>query len=158
MGLLRVGHGWETSLSLFFSCTGEGNGNPLQCSCLENPRDGGAWLASVYGVAQSRTWLKWFSSSRIDNTRWVILASVHNKNNRYEIFSFPFIQPGCFREIRQTNEPTHQSKGTGVSLGFLPSYSGSPSRLFSFVNCRLTHVLLLNWDNPGHFCFLKMKF
>ena len=40
------------------SCTGEGNGNPLQCSCLENPRDGGAWWAAVYGVAQSRTRLK----------------------------------------------------------------------------------------------------
>ena len=37
------------------SCIGEGNGNPLQCSRLENPRDGGAWWASVYGVAQSRT-------------------------------------------------------------------------------------------------------
>ena len=37
------------------SCIGEGNGNPLQCSCLENPRDGGAWWAAVYGVAQSRT-------------------------------------------------------------------------------------------------------
>ena len=42
---------------------GEGNGNPLQCSCLENPRDGGAWWAAVYGVAQSRTRLKRFSSS-----------------------------------------------------------------------------------------------
>ena len=40
------------------SCTGEGNGNPLQCSCLENPRDGGAWWAAVYGVEQSRTQLK----------------------------------------------------------------------------------------------------
>ena len=40
------------------SCTGEGNGNPLQCSCLENPRDGGAWWAAVHGVAQSRTRLK----------------------------------------------------------------------------------------------------
>ena len=37
------------------SCIGEGNGNPLQCSCLENPRDGGAWWAAVYGVTQSRT-------------------------------------------------------------------------------------------------------
>ena len=42
---------------------GEGNGNPLQCSCLENPRDGGAWWAAIYGVAQSRTQLKWLSSS-----------------------------------------------------------------------------------------------
>ena len=45
------------------SCTGEGNGNPLQCSCLENPRDGGAWWAALYGVAQSRTRLKRLSSS-----------------------------------------------------------------------------------------------
>ena len=45
------------------SCIGEGNGNPLQCSCLENPRDGGAWLAAVYGVTQSRTRLKRLSSS-----------------------------------------------------------------------------------------------
>ena len=45
------------------SCTGEGNGSPLQCSCLENPRDVGAWWAAVYGVAQSRTRLKWLSSS-----------------------------------------------------------------------------------------------
>ena len=44
------------------SCIGEGNGNPLQCSCLENPRGGGAWWAAVYGVAQSRTRLKWLSS------------------------------------------------------------------------------------------------
>ena len=45
------------------SCIGEGNGNPLQCSCLENPRDGGAWWAAVYGVAPSRTQLKQLSSS-----------------------------------------------------------------------------------------------
>ena len=45
------------------SCIGEGNGNSLQCSCLENPRDGGAWQAAIYGVAQSQTRLKWRSSS-----------------------------------------------------------------------------------------------
>ena len=45
------------------SCIGEGNGNPLQCSCLENPRDGRAWWAAIYGVAQSRTRLKQLSSS-----------------------------------------------------------------------------------------------
>ena len=52
------------------SCTGEGNGNPLQCSCLENPRDGEAWWAAVYGVTQSRTRLKWLSNS--------------NSNRRYQ--------------------------------------------------------------------------
>ena len=63
MGSLRVGHDWATSLSLFTSCIGEGNGNSLQCSCLENPRDGGTWWAAIYGVAQSRTQLKRLSMS-----------------------------------------------------------------------------------------------
>ena len=45
------------------SCIGEGNGNPLQCSCLETPRDGGAWWAAIYGVAWSRTRVKQLSSS-----------------------------------------------------------------------------------------------
>ena len=48
---------------LSLSCIGEGNGNPLQCSCLENPRDGGAWWAAIYGVAQSWTQLKQLSNS-----------------------------------------------------------------------------------------------
>ena len=47
------------------SCIEEGNGSPLQCSCLENPRNGGAWWAAIYGVAQSRTRLKQLSSSSI---------------------------------------------------------------------------------------------
>ena len=63
MGSLRVGQDSVTSLHFSLSCIGEGNGNPLQCSCLENPRDGGAWWAAVYGVAQSRTRLKRLSSS-----------------------------------------------------------------------------------------------
>ena len=50
------------------SCIGEGNGNPLQCSCLENHRDGGAWWAAVYGVMQSRTRLKRLSSSSSTHT------------------------------------------------------------------------------------------
>jgi hypothetical protein len=57
----------RTRLSNFFhfslSCIGEGNGNPLQCSCLENPRDGGAWRAAISGVAQGWTRLKRLSSS-----------------------------------------------------------------------------------------------
>ena len=57
----------DTTERLYFhfslSCIEEGNGNPLQCSYLENPRDGGAWWAAVYGVAQSQTWLKRLSSS-----------------------------------------------------------------------------------------------
>ena len=79
--LPRKSHGWRSlvgyspwghhesvateRLHFHFSLSrnGEGNGNPLQCSCLENPRDGRAWWAAVYGVAQSRTRLKRLSSS-----------------------------------------------------------------------------------------------
>ena len=61
MGSWRVRHDWVTSLSL--SCIGEGNGNSLQCSCLENPSNRGAWWAAVYGIAQSRTRLKRLSRS-----------------------------------------------------------------------------------------------
>ena len=56
-------------------CIGKGNGNPLQCSCLENPRDRGAWWAAVYGVAQSRTRLKRLSSSSTDIYRVVMNTS-----------------------------------------------------------------------------------
>ena len=72
--------GSDTTERLHFhfslSCIGEGKGNPLQCSCLENPRDGGAWWAAVYGVAQSRTRLKWLSS------RWNTIC--------YQQFFWPF--------------------------------------------------------------------
>ena len=60
------------------SCIGEGNGNPVQNSCLETTRDGGPWWAAVYGVTQSQTWLKQLSSSsrgtgdQIANICWII--------------------------------------------------------------------------------------
>ena len=89
--LLGKSHGWRSlvgcspwgreeldtteQLHFYFSllCTGEGSGNPLQCSCLENPRDGGAWWAAVYGIAQSRTRLKRLSSS----SRGTLHSAVH---------------------------------------------------------------------------------
>ena len=63
MGLLGVRHDWATSLHFSLSCIGEGYGNPLQGSCLENPRDRGAWWAAVYRVTQSRTQLKRLSKT-----------------------------------------------------------------------------------------------
>ena len=86
--LPRKSHGWrslvgyspwgceesDTTERLHFhfslSCIGEGNGNPLQCSCLENPRDSGAWWAAVYGVTQSWTRLKRLSSSSSSNLQF----------------------------------------------------------------------------------------
>ena len=67
------------------SCIGEGNGNPLQCSCLENPRDGGAWWAAVYGVTQNRTQLKRFSSSSS--------SSLINRSNPSLLMLVPHWEP-----------------------------------------------------------------
>ena len=71
---------------------GEGNGNPLQYSCLENPRDGGAWWAAIYGVAQSRTQLKWLSSSSSNfqvkqSMPWTVKCPITRKTD-------------CFQNIR----------------------------------------------------------
>ena len=63
MGSLRVGHDWATSLSLFIFMHWRRKRQPTPVFLPENPRDGGAWWAAVYGVAQSRTRLKWLSSS-----------------------------------------------------------------------------------------------
>ena len=59
------------------SCIGEGNGNPLQCSCLENPREGEAWWATVYGVAQSWTQLKGFSNIYIQCNKFLSMHFMH---------------------------------------------------------------------------------
>ena len=80
---------WDTTEWLHFhfslSCIGEGNGNPLQCSCLENPRDGGAWWAAVYRVTQSRTWLKQLSSSSSNIFQDIIPLSIF-QNISYSTF------------------------------------------------------------------------
>ena len=103
MGLLRVGHE-RLHFHFSLSCIGGGNGNPLQCSCLENPRNGGAWWAAICGVAQSRTWLKWLSSS---STLWN-----HQMLLAYLIFLAPDLEivtpprsPGsfCWRMVLEIN-------------------------------------------------------
>ena len=79
-GLLRVRH-FHFSLSHI----GEGNGNPLQCSCPENPRDGGAWWADVYGVAQSQTRLKQLSSSKASSSTFSTLTSPYVNNRVFKL-------------------------------------------------------------------------
>ena len=77
--------GTIVTCSIVAYCIGEGNGIPLQCSCLENPRDGGAWWAVVYGVAQSRTWLKRLSSS--SSSLWYAIQ-LKEKRVSVDLFSF----------------------------------------------------------------------
>ena len=64
------------------SCIGEGNGNPPQCSCLETPRDGGAWWAAVYGVTRSQTRLKRRSSSR-SSSRVSLTSNTHARTHKH---------------------------------------------------------------------------
>ena len=64
------------------SCIGEGNGNPLQCSCLENPRDGGAWWAAIYGVTQSRIYIY----AHYIYTLYYIYIHAHTQIHTYESF------------------------------------------------------------------------
>ena len=85
MGSLEMDTTERLHFHFSLSCIGEGNGNPLQCSCLENPRDGRAWWAAVYGVAQSRTLLKRLSSSsssRGDLRFHMLHGIVKNKTKR----------------------------------------------------------------------------
>ena len=99
MRSLRVGHDSATFLSLSLSCIGEGNGNPLQCSCLENPRDGGAWWAAVYGVAQSRTRLKPLSTMLFNmgyDMGWsYIILKIKAKSRSRTLGSIIFLLPLC---------------------------------------------------------------
>ena len=87
------------------SCIGEGNGKPLQYSCLENLRDGGAWWAAVYGVAQSQTWLKQLSSSSSLNKGFPSSASV--PVNAGDVRTLGLI-PGLERSLGVGNGNLHQ--------------------------------------------------
>ena len=94
------------------SCIGEGNGNPLQCSCLENPRDGGAWWAAVYGVTQSRTRRKQLSSSSnsihiIMYNAYICIFTIYNISISVQLVLHPvvatvpviYIHKGCNMKI-----------------------------------------------------------
>ena len=87
------------------SCIGEGNGNPLQCSCLENPRDGGAWWSAVYGVAQSRTRLTQLSSSSSSSPIMAhALGRETVKATRCKVKStFPDLGVRTFSEVESIN-------------------------------------------------------
>ena len=100
---------WDTTewphFHFSLSCIGEGNGNPLQCSCLENPRDWGAWWAAVYGVAHSRTRLKWLSSRRSHLVNDLLIPSPKCSGNYT-----PSPDYGGFPGGASSQEPTCQCR------------------------------------------------
>ena len=87
MGSYRVGHYWSDLAAAAAFVLGEGNVNPLQCSCLENPMDGGACWAAVYGVAQSWTQLKWLNSILL----FIMFGTIYISSKG--IWGFPFLHP-----------------------------------------------------------------
>ena len=118
------------------SCIGEGNGNPLQCSCLENPRDGGAWWAAISGAAQSRTRLKRLSSS--------------SSSSCLKCRHFPRIQYiACFScvELLLIWQPEHLGKLSTLVLN-------GDCILFCNISCK-QRVLrgFFCWEMPVHFFF-----
>ena len=101
------------------SCIGEGNGNPLQCSCLENPRDGGAWWAAIYGVAQSQAGLKQLSSSSSSSMygceSWTVRKAESRRIDAFELW--------CWRRLlrvpwtaRRSNQSILKEISPGCSL------------------------------------------
>ena len=130
MGSPRVRHDWATSLSLFTFMHWRRKCNPLQCSCLENPRDGRAWWAAVSGVAQSQTQLKQLSSSSSSYSFKIlicilVMVNVHKHFGRIlvdiilNLHAFP-PNPMCSRKGRWLH--LNQLKKEAESLNYiLPS-------------------------------------
>ena len=133
------------------SCIGEGNGNPLQCSCLENPRDRGAWWAALYGVAQSRTRLKQLSSSSFQFGPFFFLDKV---------FSFRFTTKlrGRYRDVPYVSSShthmacpitsiTHQNDMLVTKNGHTQTHQNNPESII----CHRFSLLVLNipqvWTN-----------
>ena len=88
------------------SCIGEGNGNPLQCSCLENPGVGGASWAAVYGVAQSRTRLKRLSSSSSSNGNLIQIYKSKKCTTNVNLIMLDFNSPKVLRKIYKLTDHT----------------------------------------------------
>ena len=130
MGSLRVGHDWAALLSISLSCIGEGNGNPLQCSCLEKPRDRETWWAAVYGVAQSQTRLK----------RLSMHACIGEGNGNR-------LQYSCLENPRDRGVHWAAVYGVAQSWTWLKRLSSSSTLImfiyFIFLNCYRKYILSL---------------
>ena len=120
---------------------GEGTGSPFQCSCLANPRVGGAWWAAIYGVAQSRTRLKWLSSSsRYCSACFTFIASFNFHGNlwaKYYYYSTLWMRKLRHREGKQMVKVKHLvSGGPKNPRPELPNHQGrSSSFIHSFTRC-----------------------
>ena len=118
---------------------GEGNGNPLQCFCLENPRDGGAWWAVVHGITQSRTQLKWLSSSSssITDFTWIctLFYILQNAFTFFSLFVLTYLNKAASNEFpfgnvfwdfsfKQNNRLSVLGVSCSVACGILVPWPG----------------------------------
>ena len=134
-----VAEGWawlsDFTFTFYFSlsCIGEGNGNPLQCSCLENPRDGGAWWAAVYGVTQSRTRRKWLSSSSSSTSSLLFLS----KFNPYLMLLSPSANQLSLNEMNVSSTQWYMLHGKYCLLN-ISAFLLWPSQPHLTSHCRET--------------------
>ena len=133
----------ETTERLHFhfslSCIGEGNGNPLQCSCLENPRDGGAWWGAVYGVTQSQTWLKWLSSS--SSSRGVTVSSISHMLTLDSFLTYLLIAQDTLVFYRGQSEK-FQTEFLIVRKCYGEGIQTSCVYVVILCSCQLTYIML----------------
>ena len=128
MGSLRVDTTERLHFHFSLSCIGEGNGNPLQCCCLENLRDGGAWWAAVYGIAQSWTQptrLSSSSSSREDIPRGIIGSKSGERGGNLTNPSLLNTEPVRLGRSPECNLRTHQGPTTGPAAQSPPHCSAT---------------------------------
>ena len=137
---------WMLSFKPVFSlsCIGEGNGNPLQYSCLENPRDRGAWWAFVYGVARSWTRLKQLSSSSSSSSMvfpvvrygcqsWTIKKAEHQRINTFELWCWrkllrvPWTVVRANQSILKEINPEYSLEGLMLKLQYLATWCKEPT-------------------------------
>ena len=124
------------------SCIGEGCGNPLQCSCLENPRDGGAWWAAIYGVTQSQTRLKQLSSSKDKKAFLSDQCKEEEENNRMGKTR------DLFKKIRDTKGTFHAKLGSikdrsGMRRGVKNTQKNCTKKIFT------TQIARVQLQQPG---------
>ena len=137
----------DQTLTFTAECVGEGDGNPLQCSWLENPRDGGAWWAAVYGVAQSRTRLKRLSSSSSRMSMFTLVICLITSNLPWFMdltFQVPMLY--CSYSIRPCFY--HQSH---LQLGVVFVLAPSLHSFWSYFS--LISSSILGTYRPGEFIF-----
>ena len=121
--------------------------DPLQCSCLENPRDGGAWWAAVYGITQSRTWLKWLSSSSSCSQKFLLSCLqwwdhlFHHKLTKNNVLDFAKL---LGKKIVATRHFTLYFSYFEWSWPSLSMFKGQPYLSVNFSFLSFAHIFLLD--------------